>query len=105
MIMSGKEDHAVMRSKFAEERIALALKQADVGTPVEDLCRKMEMSVATSYNWRKTFGGLSPSEAKLLKHLEKENATRVLLREQDWSSRANSVKHLLPAHFPFEQCA
>ncbi len=41
------------RSKFTEERIAFALKQAEVGTPVEAVCRKMGISDATFYNWRK----------------------------------------------------
>ena len=103
MIMNRKRDHAVKRSKFTEEQIAFALKQPDVGAPAEEVCRKMGMSDATFCSSTKKTGGLSPSEAQLLKQLEKENATRALLREQDWS-RANSVKHLLPAHFPFELC-
>jgi putative transposase len=32
---------AVKRSKFTEEQIAFALKQAEVGTSVEEVCRKM----------------------------------------------------------------
>lgn len=30
------------KSKFTEEQIAFALKQSEMGTPVEDVCRKME---------------------------------------------------------------
>ncbi len=50
------------KSKYAEEQIAVALKQAEVGIPVEEVCRKMEISDATFYNWRKKFRGLGPSE-------------------------------------------
>jgi putative transposase len=64
----------VKRSKFTEEQIAFALKQAEVGTSVEEVCRKMGISDATFYNWRKKYGGLGPSELRRLKQLEEENA-------------------------------
>ena len=61
------------RSKYTEEQIAFALKQAEVGTSVDEVCRKMGISDATFYNWRKKYGGLMPSEMKRLKQLEDEN--------------------------------
>ncbi|PWB43133.1 MAG: IS3 family transposase [Rhodocyclales bacterium] len=61
------------KSKYTEEQIAFALKQAEVGTPVEEVCRKMGISDATFYNWRKKYGGLGPSELKRLRQLEEEN--------------------------------
>jgi putative transposase len=65
---------AVKRSKFTEEQIAFALKQAEVGTSVEEVCRKMGISDATFYNWRKKYGGLGPSELRRLRQLEEENS-------------------------------
>lgn len=62
------------RSKFTEQQIAYALKQAELGTPVEEVCRKMGISDATFYNWKKKYGGLGPSEVRRLKQLEEENA-------------------------------
>ena len=62
------------KSNYTEEQIAFALKQAELGTPVEEVCRKMGISDATFYNWRKKFGGLGPSEVRRLKQLEEENA-------------------------------
>ena len=62
------------KSKFTDEQIAFALKQAEVGTPVEEVCRKMGISDATFYNWRKKYGGLGPSELRRLKQLEEENS-------------------------------
>ena len=62
------------KSNYTEEQIAFALKQAELGAPVEEVCRKMGISDATFYNWRKTFGGLGPSEVRRLKQLEEENA-------------------------------
>lgn len=62
------------RSKYTEEQIAFALKQAEVGTTVAEVCRKMGISEATFYNWKKTYGGLGVSELRRLKQLEEENA-------------------------------
>ena len=59
--------------KFTEEQIAFALKQAESGTRVEEVCRKMGISQATFYAWRKKFGGLGVSELRRLRQLEEEN--------------------------------
>lgn len=61
------------KSKFTEEQIAFALKQAESGTRVEEVCRKMGTSQATFYAWRKKFGGLGVSELRRLRQLEEEN--------------------------------
>ncbi|QDW66076.1 IS3 family transposase [Luteimonas granuli] len=61
------------KSKFTEEQIAFALKQAESGTRVEEVCRKMGISQATFYAWRKKFGGLGISELRRLRQLEEEN--------------------------------
>ena len=61
------------RSRYTEEQIAFALKQAELGTPILEVCRKMGVSDATFYNWREKYGGLGPSELKRLKQLEEEN--------------------------------
>ena len=63
----------VKKSKYKEQQIAFALKQAELGTPVEEVCRKMGISDATFYNWKKKYGGLGPSELRRLKQLEEEN--------------------------------
>lgn len=61
------------RSKFTEHQIAFALKQAELGTSVDEVCRKLGISEATFYNWKKKFGGLGPSELRRLRQLEEEN--------------------------------
>ncbi len=43
------------RSKFTEEQIAFALKQAESGVTVAEVCRKMGVSENTFYNWKKKF--------------------------------------------------
>ena len=61
------------KSEFTEEQIAFALKQAESGTTVEEICRKMGISQATFYAWRKKFGGLGVAELSRLRQLEEEN--------------------------------
>lgn len=60
-------------SKFTDEQIAFALRQAETGTKVAEVCRKMGISEATFYNWKKKYGGLGVSELRRLKQLEEEN--------------------------------
>ena len=60
-------------SKFSEEQIAFALKQAETGTPVKEVIRKMGISEQTFYRWKQKFGGMMPSDVRKLKQLEEEN--------------------------------
>ena len=62
------------KSKFTEQQIAFALKQAETGVKVEEVCRKIGISDATFYNWKKKYGGLDPTELRRLRQLEEENA-------------------------------
>jgi len=62
------------RSKFTEQQIVFALRQAESGTRVEEVCRKMGIHEATFYNWKKKYGGLGISELRRLKQLEEENS-------------------------------
>ena len=61
------------KSKFTGEPIAFALRQAEVGTPVAEACRKMGVSEATYYRWKQLYGGLGPSELRKMRQLEEEN--------------------------------
>jgi putative transposase len=61
------------RSKYGEEQIAYALREADGGTPVGDVCRQLGVSEATFYVWKKKFAHLGVSELQRLRQLEEEN--------------------------------
>lgn len=61
------------KSKFTEAQIIFALRQAEQGTVVSEVCRKMGVSEATFYNWKKKYGGLGVSELRRLRQLEEEN--------------------------------
>ena len=62
------------KSKFTEQQIVFALKQAETGVPVAEVCRKIGISEATFYNWKKKFSGLGTAELRRLRQLEDENA-------------------------------
>jgi putative transposase len=62
------------KSKFTEQQIVFALKQAETGVPVAEVCRKMGISEPTFYNWKRKFSGLGTAELRRLRQLEDENA-------------------------------
>lgn len=62
------------RSKFSEAQVTYALRQAESGTPVADVCRQLGVSEATFYNWKKKYAGLGISELRELRQLREENA-------------------------------
>ena len=61
------------KSRFSDEQIVYALKQAELGVPIAEVCRKYGVSEQTFYRWRARFGGLTPSEVQRLRELEQEN--------------------------------
>ena len=60
-------------SKFTEEQIAFALKQAETGTSVKEVIRKLGITEQTFYRWKKKYAGMMPSDLRKLKQLEEEN--------------------------------
>jgi putative transposase len=61
------------KSRFTEEQIIGALKQAEAGVKVADICRQFVVTEKTYYRWKSKFGGMNVSDAKRLKALEEEN--------------------------------
>lgn len=61
------------RSKFTEAQIIFALKQSET-VAVEEVCRKLGISQATFYNWKKRYGGLDAAELRELRQLKEENS-------------------------------
>ena len=61
------------KSRFTDSQIIAVLKQAEVGTPVPELCREHGISSATFYKWRSKFGGMEVSMVGRMKELEEEN--------------------------------
>jgi putative transposase len=62
------------RKRYSDEQIAFALRQAEGGTTVAEICRKLGISEPTFYRWKKQFAGMGTMEIRRLKQLEEENA-------------------------------
>ncbi len=62
------------KKRFSVEQIVAVVKEAELGTPVAELIRKVGISEQTFYRWKKVYGGLEPSQARRLKQLEEENS-------------------------------
>lgn len=61
------------KSKFTEGQIVMALRQAEGGTPVGEICRKLQVTEGTFYRWKKKFGGMGVPELRELRQLREEN--------------------------------
>ena len=61
------------KNRYTEEQIAFALRQAESGTPVTEIVRKLGVSEPTFYRWKKKYAGLGVAEVRRLKQLEEEN--------------------------------
>jgi putative transposase len=56
-------------SRFTEQQIAYSLRQAESGVPIEEITRKMDVTQATFYRWKKKFAGMGVAEVRRLKQL------------------------------------
>ena len=61
------------KGRFTEEQIAYALHQAESGTSVAEVIRKMGISEQTFYRWKKQYAGMGVVELRRLRQLEEEN--------------------------------
>ena len=62
------------QKRYTDEQIAFALRQAESGTVVAEICRKLGVSEPTFCRWKKQFAGMGTVEIRRLKQLEEENA-------------------------------
>ncbi len=61
------------QSRFSEAQIVSILNQAENGITTADLTRKLGISEATFYRWKKKYSGMGVAELHRLKQLEQEN--------------------------------
>ena len=63
----------MQRRHFSEEQIIAALREAEAGAKVADVCRKYGISDATYYKWKAKYAHMTVSDLRRLKALEEEN--------------------------------
>jgi putative transposase len=61
------------KARFTEEQISFAIRQAESGTPVVEVCRKIGVSEQTFYRWKRKYVGMGVSELRRIRQLEEEN--------------------------------
>lgn len=61
------------KSRYTEEQIAFALKQAETGMPVAEVIRRIGLSKQTFYYWKKVYAGVGVGELRRVRQLEDEN--------------------------------
>ena len=59
--------------RYTTEQIVYALKQVEGGEKIVEIGRKMGVSEATFFNWRKRYAGMGVSEVRELRQLREEN--------------------------------
>ena len=59
-----------MKRRFTQEQIAFALRQAEGGTAIEEILRRLGISEATFYRWKRKYAGLGVAEMRRLRQLE-----------------------------------
>jgi putative transposase len=64
----------VAKRKHSEEQILAVVKQLEAGRTAAEMAREVGVSTFTIYSWKAKYGGLEPSEAARLRHLEDENS-------------------------------
>jgi putative transposase len=76
-----------MAKGYSPEQIVKKLREAEgkiaSGTTIGEIARELGISETTFHRWKVRYGGMSSSEARRLKELEKENARlKKLVAEQ-----------------------
>jgi putative transposase len=72
-VQSDEEGTGMPKKGHSEEQILPALRQAEGGTRVSEICREHGISDATFYIWKKKYSGLGLSELRELRQLREEN--------------------------------
>jgi len=60
-------------SRFTEQQVVAALRQAENGTAVAEVCRKLGVSEQTFYHWKRKDAGIGVAELRRLRQVEDEN--------------------------------
>ncbi|AFI92739.1 transposase [Pectobacterium parmentieri] len=64
------------KTRYTEEKITFFLKKAETDTRLEKVCRKMGISEATFYNWKKKFGcmGVTDTDVRVRQSVQQTSA-------------------------------
>jgi len=69
-----------VKKRFTDEQIILMLKEQEAGERTADVCRRRGISQATFYKYKSRYGGMEPSDAKVLSDGCEPVSTRTVTR-------------------------
>lgn len=87
------------KNKLSETQIIAMVNEGSAGVPVQDLCRKYQVSQATYYKFKSKYAGMTVSELKRLKELERENQ-RLKAMYAEVSMDHKILKEVIEKKFP-----
>jgi putative transposase len=61
------------KARFAESQIISILSKQEKGITVADICREHGICHATLFNWKGKYAGMSPSQLRNFKELDRHN--------------------------------
>jgi putative transposase len=85
----------VNKGRFLEQQIAFALKQAETGTPVAAVLRRMGISEQTFYHWNKLYGGLGDGRVAAAEAAQGREPQARAARGRSKPRQAHPVRHVL----------
>ena len=88
------------QSRFTEQQIAFALKQAETGPPVAEVIRRMGISEQTFYRRKKLYGRLGAGELRPLTQLEEEHRRLKQLVAVRQASKSSSSDQQMRGNSP-----
>ena len=62
------------KTRFTESQITSALKEYEAGKNILDICRELQISRNTFYNWKRKYSGMDAELLRRYKELERENS-------------------------------
>ncbi len=85
------------KSRHSEEQIAFGLRQAESGTPIVEVCRKMGISEQAFFRWKRNFAGMGVAEVRRLNRLEESRRLKSLVADLslDKAMRQDALKRRL----------
>ncbi|CAA9296194.1 MAG: Mobile element protein [uncultured Gemmatimonadaceae bacterium] len=63
-------------SKFTDAPMVAAVRSAEAGTQVAEICRTLGVSEATFFRWKRRIGDLGTAEVRELRQLREETRKR-----------------------------
>lgn len=87
------------KTTLSEAQIFSMLSEAESGSSIVEVCRKYKIAQSTFYKFKAKYAGMSVSEMKRLRELEKENA-RLKKMFADVSLERDIIKDVLEKKYP-----